>query len=326
MAQTTSKPLRLGTRGSQLARWQADWVTARLQELGHAVEIIEVRTSGDAQQSGPISALVEGNGKGATGGQGVFTKEIQRALLDGEIDLAVHSLKDLPTTPVEGLTVAAIPERAPVADVLISPHATTIDGLPEGARVGTGSFRRKAQLLHRRPDLVIGDLRGNLDTRLRKLDEGQHDAILLAEAGLTRLGWTDRLAGRIPPDELLPAPGQGALGIECRGDDDATRTALQPLDHFPTNAAVTAERSALNRLEGGCLAALGAWAEFDNDWLSLSVVVLSDDGVKRLEGDAAAMVNDLHGLHGLHGATGLGRIVADDLLARGAAELLRSRS
>ncbi|MCL4171500.1 UNVERIFIED_CONTAM: hypothetical protein GTU68_027092, partial [Idotea baltica] len=141
MGQANRKPLRLGTRSSQLARWQADWVTAQLRGLGHEVEIIEVRTSGDAQQSGPISAIVEG----AAGGQGVFTKEIQRALLDDEIDLAVHSLKDLPTTPVEGLEVAAIPERAPLADVLISPHATTIDGLPEGARVGTGSFRRKAQ-------------------------------------------------------------------------------------------------------------------------------------------------------------------------------------
>lgn len=312
--------LRLGTRGSQLARWQADWVTARLRELGHEVETIEVRTSGDAQQSGPISALVENGVQGSAGGQGVFTKEIQRALLDGEIDLAVHSLKDLPTTPVEGLTVAAIPERAPIADVLISPQTTTIDGLSQGARVGTGSFRRKAQLLHRRPDLVIGDLRGNLDTRLRKLDEGQHDAILLAEAGLTRLGWTDRLAGRIPPEELLPAPGQGALGIECRVDDDPTQEALAPLDHFTTNAAVTAERSALARLEGGCLAALGAWGRWDDTTLRLTIVVLSDDGLKRLDADSAATCESIDD------AIVLGHAVADDLLARGAAQLLRSRS
>lgn len=316
MGQANRKPLRLGTRSSQLARWQADWVTAQLRGLGHEVEIIEVRTSGDAQQSGPISAIVEG----AAGGQGVFTKEIQRALLDDEIDLAVHSLKDLPTTPVEGLEVAAIPERAPLADVLISPHATTIDGLPEGARVGTGSFRRKAQLLNRRPDLVISDLRGNLDTRLRKLDEGEHDAILLAEAGLTRLGWTDRLAGRIPPEELLPAPGQGALGIECRDADGATKEALSSLDHFATHAAVLAERSALARLEGGCLAALGAWGRWQGETLQLSVVVLSDDGVKRLDAESSATCQSISD------AVALGNTVADDLLARGAAELLRSRS
>ncbi len=316
---TSSKPLRLGTRGSQLARWQADWVTARLQELGHSVEIIEVRTRGDAQQAGPISAIVDAD-SGSTGGQGVFTKEIQRALLDSEVDLTVHSLKDLPTTPVEGLTVAAIPERAPLADVLISPHATTIEGLPPGARIGTGSFRRKAQLLNRRPDFEIGDLRGNLDTRLRKLDDGEHDAILLAEAGLTRLGWTDRLDGRIPPEELLPAPGQGALGIECRADDDSTKEALAALDDFATHAAVLAERSALARLEGGCLAALGAWGRWaDDGMLHLSVVVLSEDGKQRLAADA-------HGKAATLGeARTIGYSVADDLLARGAAELLKRR-
>lgn len=315
---TSDRTLRLGTRASQLARWQADWVAARLQEFGQPVEIVEVRTRGDAQQSGPISALVDA-AAGSTGGQGVFTKEIQRALLDNEVDLAVHSLKDLPTTPVDGLTVAAVPERAPVADVLISPVAKTIDDLPQGARVGTGSFRRKAQLLNRRPDLVIGDLRGNLDTRLAKLDAGEHDAILLAEAGLTRLGWTDRLAGRIPPDELLPAPGQGALGIECRADDPYTLEVLSQLDHFPTQAAVAAERMALNRLEGGCLAALGSLAEFREGRLSLAVVVLSEDGKQRLDEQAAAEASDLEG------ALSLGKRVADDLLAKGAAELLRPR-
>lgn len=318
MDRPSDQPLRLGTRGSQLARWQADWVRDRLAELGHTVEIVEVRTRGDAQQSGPISAIVDAD-KATSGGQGVFTKEIQRALLDGEVDLAVHSLKDLPTTPVEGLTVAAVPPRAPLADVLISPHTTTIAGLPQGARVGTGSFRRRAQLLHRRPDLVIGDLRGNLDTRLRKLDEGEHDAILLAEAGLTRLGWTDRLAGRIPPEELLPAPGQGALGIECRSDAATTLAVLASLDDQATHAAVAAERAALARLEGGCLAALGAWARWEGRTLRLSVVVLSDDGRKRLDAEAARVCEDLPQ------ALELGYSIADDLLARGAATLLRSR-
>lgn len=312
-------PLRLGTRGSQLARWQAEWVASRLTELGRAVELVEVHTRGDRQQAGPISAIVDGAGA-ASGGQGVFTKELQRALLDGEVDLAVHSLKDLPTTPVEGLVVAAVPERAAVADVLVSPIADKIDALPHGARVGTGSFRRRAQLLSRRPDLVIGDLRGNLDTRLAKLDRGEHDAILLAEAGLTRLGWTERLAGRIPPEELLPAPGQGALGIECRTDDAATRAALAPLDHPPSHAAVAAERAALARLEGGCLAALGAWARFDGDALRLSVVVLSDDGRRRLDAELAEPCTDISA------ASDLGQRVADGLLAHGAGELLRSRA
>lgn len=316
------RQLRLGTRGSQLARWQADWVAEQLRLLGQPVEIIEIRTRGDVQQSGPISAIVQESGVegGGAGGQGAFTKELQRALLDGVIDLAVHSLKDLPTTPVVGLAVAAVPPRAPIGDVLVSHVATTIDELPQGARVGTGSFRRRAQLLSRRPDLVIGDLRGNLDTRLRKLDEGEHDAILLAEAGLTRLGWTDRLAGRIPPSELLPAPGQGALGIECRSDDDATTTALGPLNDFTTHAAVAAERAALARLEGGCLAALGAWGRWDGAALMLSVVVLREDGTKRLDAEASSP-----GVSSLADAIALGEAVADDLLAQGAATLLRAR-
>lgn len=313
---TDAAPLRLGTRGSLLARWQADWVATQLRSLGRRVEVVEVRTRGDAQQAGPLSAIVAGGGAGA---QGVFTKELQSALLAGTIDVAVHSLKDLPTTPVAGLVVAAVPRRAPVGDVLVSPQATTVAGLPHGARIGTGSFRRRAQLLNRRPDLVVGDLRGNLDTRLRKLDAGEHDAILLAEAGLGRLGWTDRLAGRIPPDELLPAPGQGALGIECRSDDGRTLAALAPLDHPPSHAAVVAERGALARLEGGCLAALGAWGRFEAGDLRLSVVVLSDDGAQRLDAERREVCPDVAA------ALRMGQSVADDLLARGAAALLVRR-
>lgn len=308
---SSDRPFRLGARGSALARWQADWVADRLRALGHAVEVIEIRTSGDAQQVGPIHEIVGG------GGQGVFTKEIQRALLDERIDLAVHSLKDLPTTPVEGLAVAATPERAPIADAFISNAANSIDELPQGARIGTGSFRRKAQLLNRRPDLVIGDLRGNVDTRLRKLDEGEHEAILLAEAGLTRLGLTDRITQRVPLEVLLPAPGQGALGVECRGSDDRTREAVGQLNHSPTHAAVTAERTALARLEGGCLAALGAWGRIDSGQLKLRVVVLSEDGQQRL--DSEAIGDPDH-------AAELGASVAEDLLSRGAADLLCRRS
>lgn len=307
MTRDAAEPLRLGTRGSRLARWQADWVSGRLRGAGQTVEIVTIRTEGDAATSGPI---------GAIGSQGVFTKAIQRRLLDGSIDLAVHSLKDLPTTPVAGLTVAAIPERAPLADALVSPIADAIEALPPGARVGTGSFRRRAQLLSRRPDLVVGDLRGNVETRLAKLDAGEHDAIVLAEAGLARLGLGDRITRRLAPPEMLPAPGQGALGVECRVDDARTLAALAPLDDGAARAAVTAERTALARLEGGCLAALGAWGRLEGDALRLSVVVLSDDGAQRLDAEDAGPVEQ---------AAALGERVADGLLARGAAALLRAR-
>ena len=299
--------LRLGTRGSKLARWQANYVAAELEKLGRRVEIIEIRTQGDRQQVGPIEAI---------GSVGVFTKELQRELLAERIDFAVHSLKDLPTTSVEGLTLAASPERAPISDALISNTATSISDLPEGACVGTGSFRRKAQLLNRRPDLVVEDLRGNVETRLRKLDDGEYDAILLAQAGLARLGLEDRITQVIPPSELLPAPGQGALGIECRADDAFTRKALVALNHLETRAAVTAERSALSRLEGGCLAALGAWARVEANQLCLNVVVLSEDGSQRLDESAVGEIGQ---------AEQLGVSVADNLLARGAAELLIRR-
>lgn len=306
-SEAASGAMRLGTRGSRLARWQADWVAARLRERGHAVEITTIRTEGDASQSGPVATI---------GSQGVFTKAIQQALVAGEVDLAVHSLKDLPTTLIPGLTIAAIPERAPLADALVSNVADSAAGLPEGARVGTGSFRRRAQLLNRRPDLTLGELRGNVETRLRKLDDGEHDAIVLAEAGLVRLGLADRITRRLPPQEMLPAPGQGALAIECRADDDATHEALTALDHASTRAAVTAERDALARLEGGCLAALGAWGRVDGERLRLSVVVLREDGSRRLDADGSA-------IYGEHAT--LGERLADDLLSRGAAELLRAR-
>ena len=243
-------------------------------------------------------------------------KNFSASCLPVESTLRFIVSKDLPTTPVEGLTLAATPERAPIGDALISSVADRVADLPEGARVGTGSFRRKAQLLNRRPDLVVEDLRGNVETRLRKLDDGEHDAILLAHAGLARLGYEDRIAQVIPPSEILPAPGQGALGIECRTDDAKTLSALAALNHAPTRAAVTAERSALARLEGGCLAALGAWARVEEDQLRLEVVVLSEDGAQRL---------DQSGVGQMDNAEQLGISVADQLLAQGAAELLVRR-
>ena len=295
--------LRLGTRASALARWQAEWVAAQLQQRGAAVELVPITTQGDVK-SGPL---------GQIGGQGLFTKELQRALLDGQIDLAVHSLKDLPTAPVEGLSLSAVPERESTADVLISAKADRIEALPQAARIGTGSLRRKAQLLHVRPDLVVEDIRGNVETRLRKLDDGHYDAIILAEAGLKRLGLADRITQIIPRSTMLPAVGQGALGIETRADDQRTRAALAPLDDLETHQAVLAERTLLFALRAGCLAPVGAWGRVEGGRLALDAVVLSPDGSRRLaargSADNAAAVS-------------LGQQVADELLAQGAAELI----
>ncbi|HEX5470251.1 MAG TPA: hydroxymethylbilane synthase, partial [Lacipirellulaceae bacterium] len=211
------RTLRLGTRGSTLARWQAEWVAGELRRRGHSVELVEIATSGDVQQVGRVEQI---------GTRGVFTKEIQRAIQARHVDLGVHSLKDLPTEPVDRLVLAAVPGRESAADVLLArcdDRGAICDrslvGLPHGARIGTGSLRRQAQLRYLRPDVQVGDVRGNVDTRLRKLDEGQFDAIVLADAGLRRLGLTDRISQVLPLDLMLPAVGQGALGIECRMDD-----------------------------------------------------------------------------------------------------------
>jgi hydroxymethylbilane synthase len=299
-----SREYRLGTRGSKLARWQSDWVAARLRERGVAVEIVEIATAGDVQQVGPVASI---------GGQGVFTKEIQSALLAGTVDLAVHSLKDLPTLPTAGLTLAAIPEREDVADALVAREGVTIDDLPSGAIVGTGSLRRRAQLLALRPDLQVREIRGNVDTRLRKLDEGQYDAIVLAAAGLNRLGLAGRITENLGPPRVLPAPGQGALAIECRSDDDDAVEVLAPLDHASTRAAVVAERAVLATLHGGCSAPVAAWGRVVGDVLELDALVAALDGSRVLPAHAQGSVSD---------AEGLGRQVADLLLAQGAAELV----
>ena len=301
MASDSSK-LRLGTRASALARWQAEWVAAQLQQRGVAVELVPIITQGDVK-TGPL---------GQIGGQGLFTKELQRALLDERIDLAVHSLKDLPTEPVDGLTIAVVPERESTSDVLVSSKATSIAELPQAARVGTGSLRRKAQLLHLRADLVVEDIRGNVETRLRKLDEGQYDAIILAEEGLKRLGFAERIAGIIPTPQMLPAIGQGALGIETRATDERVKGLLAPLDHRPSHQAVLAERTLLSRLRAGCLAPVGAWGRFEQQGLLLDAVVLSHDGASRLAVSDSATGD----------AVALGARVAEQLLAQGAAELI----
>ncbi|QDU95415.1 hydroxymethylbilane synthase [Lignipirellula cremea] len=303
--QSAARPLRLGTRRSALARWQADWVAEQLRQAGVLVELEYITTEGDVK-SGPL---------GQIGGQGLFTKVIQQALLDDRIDLAVHSLKDLPTETVAGLQLAASPEREAPGDALLSNIAASIDDLPQGARIGTGSMRRKAQLLHRRPDLQVSDIRGNLDTRIKKLDDGEFDAIILAVSGLTRMGWQDRIAQVIPLEVMLPAVGQGALGLEIRQGDDWSHQRVAPLSDVAAMQAVTAERSLLAALRGGCLAPVGAYAQVADGQVSLQACVLSGDGSQRV---AAAAVGPAEQ------AALIGEQVAGELLSQGAAALIAS--
>jgi hydroxymethylbilane synthase len=304
MPAAKSRILRIGTRASKLARWQADWVAARLAGVGQAVEIVEITTEGDVQQQGPVADI---------GAPGVFTKEIQRAVLSGAVDVAVHSLKDLPTDLVAGLVLAAVPPRESPADVLVSKDSVKLDELPESARIGTGSLRRQAQLRYVRRDLQISNIRGNVDTRVRKLEAGEFDAIVLAEAGLKRLGLAARITQVLPFDVMMPAVGQGALGIECRADDAAALTVLKSIDDAATHAAVVAERALLAHLSGGCLAPIGALGQVQNGFLQLVAVVLSPDGSQRLAASDAAPAED---------AERLGEHVAHTLLAQGAAELI----
>jgi len=297
--------LRLGTRGSPLARWQADWTAGELRNLGYEVELVPITTSGDREQVTPIGGL---------GVQGVFTKELQRALLDDAIDFAVHSLKDLPTEPTPGLCLTAVPLRGPTGDCLVSAKYRSWAELPQGAIVGTGSKRRRSQLLHVRPDLRMEDVRGNVDTRLRKLHEGQYDAIILAEAGLVRLKLGEHIAEVLPRHVMISAVGQGALGMECREADRATRDALAKLDDAATHRAVVAERSLLHSLRGGCLAPIGAAGRIEEDGrLHLSAVVLRSDGSERLFAHDSADPTD---------ALELGHRVAEELLSHGAARLI----
>lgn len=295
--------IRIGTRGSQLARWQANWVAEQLAAQDVPTEIIYLKTLGDVE-SRPIGSL---------GSDGVFTREIQRALLEEQVDLAVHSLKDLPTLQTPGLALAVVPERESCGDALIAKSVSSLSELPQRARVGTGSMRRRAQLLAARPDLNVGELRGNVDTRLKKLHEGDFDAIILAEAGLRRLGFADQITEVLPKSVMLPAVGQGALGLETRADDTTTRTALQSLQHEATYHAVLAERAMLRSIQGGCLAPVGAWARMEDGALRLDAVVLATDGREKL---------NAHGVATPYDCESLGQRVAADLLKHGAGDLL----
>jgi len=298
--------LTIGTRGSKLALWQAHWVKGELEghHPGLTVKLSVIKTTGDKITDVPLAQV---------GGKGLFVKEIEEALLSRRVDLAVHSMKDVPTAFPNGLGLVVTTAREDARDALLSPNHASIDALPHGARVGTASLRRQAQLLARRPDLAIFPLRGNLDTRLKKLTTGEYDAILLACAGLTRLGWGAGLTHPIPLEECLPAIGQGALGIECRLDDTATRDAVAFLNHPESADAVGAERSLLQRLEGGCQVPIAAHGRITGEVLRLDALVGDERGTQIIRGHREGQRQD---------ALALGTALADELLARGARQIL----
>jgi len=265
--------LRIGSRGSQLALWQANHISALLRAQGHEVELEIIKTTGDKILDVALAKV---------GTKGMFTKEIEEALAEERVDLAVHSLKDLPTELSPGFEIAAITKRENSQDVLCSVHHNSIDDLPQRARVGTSSLRRQSQLKALRPDLEIHPLRGNVDTRLRKLAEGEYDAVILAAAGLNRLGKTDLVKQVIPRDVMCPAAGQGALGIEIRAGDVSTRKLLAFLDDANARASTTCERALLNKLGGGCQVPIGAAADVRDGRLYLDAIVANPDGSKIL--------------------------------------------
>jgi len=284
-------PLRIGTRGSALALWQANHIAGELKKIhGVESELIRIRTSGDRMQSAPVAQISEQIGA-EMGGKGIFIKELEDALLAGTIDLAVHSMKDVPTEIPAGLAFPAITRREDPRDCLISRTGRSLKGLPAGARIGTSSLRRQAQLRHHRPDLEVANLRGNVDTRLKKLDAREFDAVVLAMAGVNRLGFAGRISQVLDEGVMLPAVGQGALGIETRADDTQTSNLVAALNDSESRACVTAERALLHELQGGCQVPLGAWARLAGDELRIEAAVFSADGkefVRREERGSAA--------------------------------------
>lgn len=297
--------IRLGTRASKLALTQSNWVKTQLEKLGNQVDLIEIKTEGDVR-TGPLAQI---------GGQGLFTKRLQHALVDSEVDLAVHSLKDLPTEDHRELQIAAVPPRENTADALVGRNGVVdVASLPKGAKVGTGSVRRAAQLLHLRPDLNICDIRGNVDTRLNKLETEGFDAIILACAGLNRMGLASRITYAFKESELFPAVGQGALGLEVRASDSETIAAVRMLNDEISFCRAMAERAMLRRLFAGCLAPVGAITKVESQVLHLTGVVLSRDGQTRIECSS----------EGPLGQPGdLGVQVAEALMEQGAEELLQ---
>jgi hydroxymethylbilane synthase len=304
------KPLRIATRGSALALWQANYIRERLAQLyGVEAELIRMRTSGDHFQSASIAQVSE-----QTGTKGIFIKELEEALLAGTADLAVHSMKDVPTENPPGLVFPAITTREDARDCLISRDTSKLKDLMPGARVGTSSLRRQAQLRHYRPDLELLDLRGNVDTRLKKLAAGEFEAIILATAGVNRLGARENITEILSPEIMLPAVGQGALGIETRAEDRDTLGLVAALDDPESHAAVTAERGLLRELEGGCQLPLGAWARKENGELRLEACVFSADGKEFVRKELRGRVED---------AKKLGVRLGQILIEAGADRILR---
>lgn len=303
------KSVVIGTRGSKLALWQANYIAdcLRKQYPDLTVELKQITTTGDKILDVPLAKI---------GGKGLFTKELENEMLSGTIDLAVHSLKDMPTELPEGLTLAAITERIASGDALVSNYFSSLQALPKGARVGTSSLRRKAQLLAYRPDLIISDLRGNVDTRLKKLDDGEFDAIVLAAAGLKRLGWEKRIAEILDTKVCLPAVGQGALAIETRADDQAILDLLAFLNDEETRVTTTAERAFLRTVEGGCQVPVGVYGTVvGENQMQVEALIASLDGKVVVRDTLRGSFAD---------AEILGIRLAESLLARGGREIMIS--
>ncbi|MDX6917144.1 hydroxymethylbilane synthase [Pectobacterium carotovorum] len=300
--------IRIATRQSPLALWQAQYVQQCLNRLypDLHVELVPMVTRGDIILDTPLAKV---------GGKGLFVKELELALLEGRADIAVHSMKDVPVEFPDGLGLTTICERDDPRDAFVSNHYDSLEQLPKGSCVGTSSLRRQCQLRARRPDLVIRDLRGNVGTRLSKLDNGDYDAIILAVAGLKRLGLEERIRSALSPEDSLPAVGQGAIGIECRLNDDRIRQLLAPLNHSATAARVLAERAMNVRLEGGCQVPIGSYAELEGDTLWLRALVGAPDGSQMIVGERRGSVSD---------AEQIGIALAEELLAKGASAILQA--
>jgi hydroxymethylbilane synthase len=303
---SSASPLRIATRNSQLALWQAEHVAALLRgaHAGLEVELVPIVTQGDRIQDRSLAAI---------GGKGLFIKELEVALEERRADIAVHSMKDLPGDLPDGLVIASVLERADARDALLTLQATSFADLPRGARVGTSSLRRQAQLLAARPDVCIEPLRGNVDTRLRRLDAGDMDAIVLACAGLIRLGWESRISARLDTKISLPAVAQGVIGIECRGDDSHTLGLVTPLNHYATRIAMDAERAFAHRLGGSCQSPIAAHAVLEGSRLTLDGLVAEPDGSRLLRDTMSGSIDD---------PVALGGLLADKILAAGAGPLL----
>ncbi|WJW76865.1 hydroxymethylbilane synthase [Thiohalobacter sp. IOR34] len=300
--------IRIATRKSALALWQAEHVRAGLEALhpGLKVELLTMSTRGDKILDSPLAKV---------GGKGLFVKELEQAMLEGRADIAVHSMKDVPVEMPDGLELAVILEREDPRDAFVSNRHASFEDLPQGAVVGTSSLRRQCQLRAARPDLLIHDLRGNVNTRLDKLDAGDYDAIILACAGLKRLGFGARIRQTLGPDQVLPAIGQGAVGIECRSDDEAVKALIAPLAHAETSLRLRAERAFNSRLMGGCQVPIAGYAEIEHGVVLLRGLVGRPDGSEIILGDISGRPED---------GEELGRVLAEDLLARGAGEILEA--